>query len=54
MPGAQALFIAPVTTGAAGSGAQFGFGGKAQTQAGASLGADVGAEADLDALIRFG
>ena len=54
MPGGQALFSVPVGTGAAGSGAQFGFGGKAQTQAGASLGADVGAEADLDALIRFG
>jgi hypothetical protein len=53
MPSPRALVSASSSVGAVGAGAHFGVGGKAEMQAGASLGADVGAEADLSALIRF-
>lgn len=50
----QALFDTSASTGAVGGGARFGFGGQAQTQSGSSMGADVGAEVDLNAALRFG
>jgi hypothetical protein len=53
MPSPRALVSASSSVGAVGAGAHFAVGGKAEMQAGASLGADVGAEADLSALIRF-
>lgn len=53
MPSPRTLLTASRSAGAVGGNAQFGFGGRAEMQAGASLGADVGAEADLDAMIRF-
>jgi hypothetical protein len=52
--GGQALFGASASAGAVGGGARFGFGGQAQMQSAASMGADVGAEADLNAVLRFG
>ncbi len=53
MPSGRPLLSASSSAGAVGGGASFGLGGKAETQAGASLGADVGAGADLNTLIRF-
>jgi hypothetical protein len=53
MPSGRPLFAASSNAGAVGGGASFGLGGKAEMQAGASLGADVGADADLNTLIRF-
>jgi hypothetical protein len=52
--GGQALLGASASAGAVGGGARFGFGGQAQMQSGASMGADVGADADLNAVLRFG
>lgn len=58
MPAGRALLpsdgprISTASGGAAGAG--FGIGGKARMEGGAGLGADVGAQADLNALIRFG
>jgi hypothetical protein len=54
MPSASAVLASSAKVGSVGASAQFGFGGQAQMEAGASLGADVGADADLNALIRFG
>lgn len=54
MPSGRPLLDTARSTGAAGGDARFGFGGKAELQAGASLGADVGAETDVNARIRFG
>lgn len=48
----RALFGA-TTSVSTGSGTEFGLGGQSQAQAGASLGVDVGANADLHARIRF-
>lgn len=54
MPSGRALLVAPGASLAAGSGASFGIGGRVQTKTDSSLGADVGARADLHSLIRFG
>jgi hypothetical protein len=54
MPSASAVLAGSAKVGAVGASAQFGFGGQAQMEPGASLGADVGADADLNALLRFG
>ncbi|RNF86193.1 hypothetical protein [Montanilutibacter psychrotolerans] len=54
MPSGQALLVTPGASLAAGSGASFGIGGRVQSKTDSSLGADVGARADLHALIRFG
>lgn len=54
MPAGGAAIASATSVGAVGARAQFGLGGQAQLKADVSLGADVGAEADLTALIRFG
>lgn len=56
LPSAASVFSASASIGAgvAGAGASFGVGGKAQGGGGGGLSADVGVEADLNALIRFG
>jgi hypothetical protein len=53
MPSARPLLSASASTGSVGGGARFGLGGRAETEGGGGLGADVGAEADLGTLIRF-
>lgn len=53
MPSARPLLSASSSTGSVGGGARFGLGGRAETEGGGGLGADVGAEADLGTLIRF-
>lgn len=53
-PSGQVLFQAEASSGPVGASATFGFGGQAVSGGGSSLGADVGAGAELDSLIRFG
>jgi hypothetical protein len=53
MPSARPLLSASASTGAVGGSAHFGLGGQAEAGGGGGLGADVGADVDLGALIRF-
>lgn len=50
---ARALLPPPAPSASVGSGSRFGVGGKAATQTGSSLRANVGADADLSALVKF-
>jgi hypothetical protein len=53
VPSGRALFSAEASTVNTGANAQFAVGGRAQTNAGASLAVDVGANADLNAHLKF-